>query len=132
MRRITEQQIRWTVCGRSAGTIAGLVLLPVTAFCQDAPRELGDAFHLSLGTFVVNTDTKLRLDGDAGEQGRQIDWEKNFGEGDVNRFRLDGYWRFADRHKLRALVLQLLARGVEDDRRGDRLGRRDFSGQRYG
>ena len=65
---------------------------------------LGDTFHISLGTFIVDTDTTLRLDGEAGEQGKDIDWEKNFGEGDAYRFRLDAYWRFADRHKLRALV----------------------------
>ena len=65
---------------------------------------LEDTFHIALGTFIVNTDTTLRLDGEAGEQGTEIDWEKNFGEGDVYRFRLDGYWRFAERHKLRALV----------------------------
>jgi hypothetical protein len=84
--------------------IAGLALLPVAAFCEDAPGVLKDTFHLELGTFIVNTDTTLRLDGEAGEQGTQIDWEKNFGEGDVYRFRLDGYWRFGERHKLRALV----------------------------
>jgi hypothetical protein len=90
---------------RSAGAaIAGLTLLPFTALCEDSRGVLGDTFQISLGTFIVNTDTTLRLDGDAGEQGREIDWEKNFGEGDVNRFRVDAYWRFADRHKLRALV----------------------------
>lgn len=65
---------------------------------------LADTFHIAIGTFIVNTDTTLRLDGEAGEQGQDIDWEKNFGEGDAYRFRLDGYWRFAERHKLRALV----------------------------
>ena len=87
-----------------ASMIAGLVLLPVAALCQDAPGALEDTFHVELGTFIVNTDTTLRLDGEAGEQGQEIDWEKNFGEGDAYRFRLDGYWRFADRHKLRAMV----------------------------
>ena len=81
-----------------------MVLMPVSAFCQDVPTILDDTFHLSLGSFIVDSDTKLRLDGEAGEQGRVIDWEKSFGEGDVNRFRMDGYWRFAERHKVRALV----------------------------
>jgi hypothetical protein len=84
--------------------IAGLVLLPFPAFCQDAPSALEDTFHVALGTFIVNTDTTLRLDGEAGEQGTDIDWERNFGEGDAYRFRMDAYWRFADRHKVRALV----------------------------
>ena len=84
--------------------IAALGLLPLSALCDDPPNVLSDALYIAVGTFVVNTDTTLRLDGDAGEQGKPIDWEKNFGEGDVNRFRLDGYWRFADRHKVRAMV----------------------------
>ncbi len=47
-----------------------------------------------------------------------IDWEKNFGDGDVNRFRFDGFWRFADRHKLRALVFsssRSASRTFDDD-----------------
>lgn len=84
--------------------MAGLALLPVPALCDEARGVLGDAFYIAVGTFIVDTDTTLRLDGDAGEQGIPIDWERNFGDGDVNRFRLDAFWRFADRHKLRALV----------------------------
>jgi hypothetical protein len=76
----------------------------VPALCDEAPGMLDNSFYIAVGTFIVDTDTTLRLDGNAGEQGRPIDWEKNFGEGDVNRFRFDGFWRFADRHKLRALV----------------------------
>ena len=105
MFRVSQEWIRRTLCGRSAGAaIAGLALLPVPTLGDDSRGVLGDAFQISLGTFIVDTDTQLRLDGNAGEQGREINWEKNFGEGDVNRFRADGYWRFADRHKLRALV----------------------------
>ncbi len=72
--------------------------------CDDARGVLGDSFYIAVGTFIVETDTTLRLDGDAGEQGVPIDWERNFGDDNVNRFRLDGFWRFGDRHKLRALV----------------------------
>ena len=105
MYKTLQARIRPTRRGQLSGAVTfALVLAPVSAFCQDAPSILEDTFHVSLGTFVVDTDTKLRLDGEAGEQGRVIDWERNFGEGDVNRFRLDGYWRFAARHKLRALV----------------------------
>jgi hypothetical protein len=104
MCRTSQEWIRRALCSRSAGAIASLVLLPIPALCQEAPNVLADTFHISLGTFIVNTDTTLRLDGEAGEQGQDIDWERNFGEGDAYRFRLDGYWRFAERHKLRALV----------------------------
>jgi hypothetical protein len=91
--------------------IAVLALLPVPALCDDEPGILSDSFYFAVGTFVVDTDTTLRLDGNAGQQGRPIDWEKNFGEGDVNRFRFDGFWRFAERHKLRALVFTTSRRG---------------------
>jgi hypothetical protein len=94
--------IRWRRSWRTA--TAGLALLPVPALCDDARGVLGDSFYIAVGTFIVDTTTKLRLDGNAGQQGTPIDWEKNFGDGNVNRFRFDGYWRFADRHKLRALV----------------------------
>jgi len=87
-----------------AVVIVGLTLLPVSALCQESRGVLNDTFNIALGSFIVDTDTALRLDGSAGEQGQEVDWEKNFGDGDVNRFRLDGFWRFADRHKLRALV----------------------------
>lgn len=93
---------RWSRSWRTA--IAGAALLPIPALCDEARGTLGDSFYIAVGTFIVDTDTTLRLDGDAGQQGIPIDWEKNFGDGDVNRFRLDAYWRFADRHKLRALV----------------------------
>ena len=116
----SHEWIRRTLCSRSAAAIAGLVLLPVPAFCQDVPSVLEDTFHIALGSFIVNTDTTLRLDGEAGEQGQEIDWEKNFGEGDVNRFRLDAYWRFADRHKVRALVFS-------SSRNGSRTFEEDIS-----
>jgi hypothetical protein len=72
------------------------------AFGDEAPDPLKDSFNVALGTFVVGTDTKVRLDGDTGE-GTQVDWESTFGGGDVTRFRVDGSWRFADRHLLRFL-----------------------------
>jgi hypothetical protein len=87
-----------------AAAISGLALLPLPALCDDSEGILDSSFSIALGTFIVDTDTTLRLDGNAGEQGKPIDWERNFGEGDVNRFRFDGFWRFAERHKVRALV----------------------------
>lgn len=84
--------------------MAGLSLLPVPALCDNARGVLGDSFYIAVGTFIVDTDTTLRLDGDAGQRGVPINWEQTFGDGNVNRFRLDAFWRFADRHKLRALV----------------------------
>ena len=88
------------------GAIATLstgLLLGSTALADDSdPSLLNDPFYLSLGTFILNSDTNVRFDGDTG-RGTPIDWEKTFGGGDLNRFRIDGHWRFGDsgRHKAR-------------------------------
>jgi hypothetical protein len=73
----------------------------VRAEPQDS-NLLTDTFYLSLGTFVVGTDTKVRVNG-KDRLGDKIDVERTFGDSDASRFRVDGYWRFADRHKLRFL-----------------------------
>ena len=85
----------------SACAIAGL-LASAGAWAEGAPNVLNDPFQITLGTFVLNNDTEVRLDGDT-SQGTPIDWERTFGDDDETRVRVDGYWRFADRHKLRFL-----------------------------
>jgi hypothetical protein len=82
--------------------VAALVL-PVVAQAEDVPDFLNDSFHLALGSYIVNTDTTLSVDGDV-STGTPIDWEDTFGGGDLTRFRIDGQWRFADRHKARFMV----------------------------
>lgn len=84
-------------------TLAAGLLLGSAALADDTdPSLLNDPFYLSLGTFVLNSDTEVRFDGDTG-RGTPIDWEKTFGGGDLTRFRIDGHWRFGDtgRHKAR-------------------------------
>jgi hypothetical protein len=89
---------------RTRAAIAALALVPLAAFGEDAPNPLNDTFNLALGTFILNTDTTVRFDGSAGQTGTPVDWENSFGKGDSTRFRFDGYWRFAERHKVRALI----------------------------
>jgi hypothetical protein len=74
---------------------------PVVA-AEDGPNILTAPFALSLGTFTLSSDTKVRLDGET-TPGTPFDWENTFGGGDVTRFRIDGHWRFgdSDRHKMR-------------------------------
>jgi hypothetical protein len=86
----------------SAAVSSVLVAFSPAAFADEAPNLLTDSFSLALGTFIVGTDTRVRLDGKTGE-GDRVNWENTFGSGDVTRFRLDGSWRFADRHQLRFL-----------------------------
>ena len=71
---------------------------------DEAPNLLTDPFNLAIGTFVLDSDTELRLDGESG-LGSTVDWERTVGDdGDQTRFRIDGFWRFADRHKVRMLL----------------------------
>jgi len=88
-----------------AGALVGsvLILAPAIARAEDAPDFLNDRFHVGLGSYIVNTDTELQLDGAAGA-GTPVNWEETFGGGDTTRFRIDGQWRFADRHKARFMV----------------------------
>jgi hypothetical protein len=66
------------------------------------PSLLTDSWYVSLGTFNVGSETKVRLDGEAGT-GDRVDLERTFGDDEAHRFRLDAWWRFAERHKIRAL-----------------------------
>ncbi len=77
-------------------------LIAISPARAEAPDLLERPFVLSLGAFILNTDTKVRLGGSTTEAGTPIEWEGVFGKGDVNRFRFDGTWRFAERHELRA------------------------------
>ena len=58
---------------------------------------------MSLGVFVNGSDVNLRVDGDNGEIGTEIDWSSEFGNVDLSRFRLDGTWRINDRHHIRGM-----------------------------
>ncbi len=64
---------------------------------------LSDRFSVSLGGFLLATDTEIRVDGTAGQDGTEFDVERELGFHDSDRFRIDGYWRFSPRHKLRVM-----------------------------
>jgi hypothetical protein len=84
-----------------------LALAAATAPAAEGPNLLAKGFTLGAGTYVIDTDTTVRVDGETtgGDivPGTTLDWERTFGGGDVNRIRVDGQWRFAERHKLRLL-----------------------------
>lgn len=105
MKSLSRSQNRCVVGSRALSSIAACACL-VTALpaLAEGPDPLEDPFHVTLGTFLVNSDTEVRVDGKLGT-GTPIDWDKTFGdEGDQTRFRLDGSWRFAKRHKVRAMI----------------------------
>lgn len=83
--------------------LLGLVLIPIRAMSEGAPDPLNDPFFLSFGTYLVNVDTTIRLDGTTQNSGTPVDWDRAFGDATSTRFRIDAMWRFAERHKLRAL-----------------------------
>jgi hypothetical protein len=99
-----NNKIRWR---RMLTTGAASALLIATGAAHaEGPNLLDKGFDVSLGTFIVNQNTEVRLDGKTSGEvipGTPIDWERNFGDGDSTRFRLDSYWRFAERHKLRLM-----------------------------
>lgn len=101
---MTRHQVASAGRNRSASVALAIasccVACPTLSIAGEAPSPLEDSFYLSLGSFVLDTDTEVRLDGDTAG-GTPVDWEDTFGDSDSTRFRIDGFWRFADRHKLR-------------------------------
>lgn len=69
----------------------------------DSLEPLNYTWHLDAGVFLVDTDTTVRVDGHDGTIGNEVDFKHDFGFKDSDRFRLDGYWRFFKRHKLRVM-----------------------------
>jgi hypothetical protein len=67
---------------------------------------LDDKFMVSLGTFLLTQKTNIAIDGAAGN-GTEIDTEEDLGFKDADRFRLDATWRFAPKHKIRAMYFSV-------------------------
>jgi hypothetical protein len=68
---------------------------------------LDDPFMISLGTFLLTTETNISIDGALGNAGTEIDTKKDLGFKDADRFRLDATWRFAPKHKVRAMAFSI-------------------------
>lgn len=83
--------------------VACLWLAAGVAASDDAPDLLSDPFNVAAGGFILDTDTTLRFDANGFDRGTEFNWEDEFGEGDITRFRVDAQWRFAGRHKLRTM-----------------------------
>jgi hypothetical protein len=78
------------------------IALAVCAASGARADALDDRFSLSLGTFVLTNSTTVRVDGN-GIQGTPINLEHELGFSEQTSFRVDGYWRFAKRHKIRVM-----------------------------
>jgi len=88
---------------RSAGLLgAALLSAAAPAARAEDVNLIQQKGYLSLGTFLNNSEMKIRVDGDT-DRGTVVDWGNTFGDKDVNRFRLDGLWRINSRHHLRTM-----------------------------
>lgn len=103
---------KWTSC-ISLLLVATPALVPAAEVPADTQVEgssdfslLNDRFMVSLGTFLLNQETKIAIDGSAGN-GTEINTEEDLGFRDADRFRLDATWRFAPKHKVRAMYFSV-------------------------
>jgi hypothetical protein len=81
------------------------IALALATPCLARADALDDILALELGSFAVNTNTTVRLDGSAG-RGTPVDLEHELGLQNTTSFRIDGYWRFATHHKIRIMYFQ--------------------------
>lgn len=91
---------------KSCRYVAALALVAMTFTFVNACADEDDLwpieqqFNLSLGVFLLDTDTTVRVDGEAA-RGTPVNLDNTFDFQSQDRFRADGYWRFAKRHKVR-------------------------------
>ena len=84
--------------------IAGLLLWASGAAAQPVDD---DRFSISLGLFITDRKTQTRLDGILG-RGTDVNLERDLGlEGSQRVFRVDGYYRFNERHRVDFSVFDL-------------------------
>ncbi len=89
--------------------LQALALAPALSGSNGARADaLNDTFAASIGVFILSTNTTVRADGSPGpgapvEIGTPINVERELGITDRSSFRLDGYWRFFERHKVRIM-----------------------------
>jgi hypothetical protein len=88
------------------GACAAALLLGSPAQADRAPSPLNDRFQVTLGTFFLTSEPIVQLNGET-EPGDRVHWDKEFGSMDADRVRFEAHWRFADRHKIRAIAFSL-------------------------
>ncbi len=87
--------------GRLALFMTSAVLLFAGAPGAAAQSADFDRFSVSLGVFFASRDTITRLDGDVPDSGTDVDLESDLGfDASDAVFRLDGYFRFNEKHRL--------------------------------
>lgn len=87
------------MCRSVAGVFATVALCASSLASADA---VNDKFSLSVGGFLLTTDTTVRVDGTE-QRGTPVNLEHELGFTNKGSFRLDGYWRFLPRQKIRVM-----------------------------
>lgn len=88
---------------------AVLMTAAAPAAFAEAGNPLNDRFSISVGGFLLDTDTTIRVDGDV--RGTEIDAGRDLGLQDADRVRVDAYWRMTPRQKLRLMWFDTNAEG---------------------
>lgn len=92
-----------------AGTsVIALLLSTAPVAADESDNEDFDNLSISLGVFFTDRESTSRLEGSLGDPGTPIDLEGDLGlkRNDIV-FRIDGYYRFNDRHRIDASVFDL-------------------------
>ena len=99
-----------------------LAALVVSATPASAQSLEGDRFSLSLDVFITDRDTEARLDSTVGD-GTDTDFESDLGlDSSDTVFRVDGYYRFAERHRADFSVFDLSRDSSKDIQRDIQWG----------
>jgi hypothetical protein len=102
----STSRVRAPVSRTVSAGVALLLLGSSAAFADETPNLLTDSFQVALGTFIITSEPTIQLKGDTGS-GDRVDFDEALGGGDSQRFRLDSFWRFADRHKVKAIAFEM-------------------------
>ena len=98
---------RRTNMNRSCLATTALVVL-LAPMLGHAQSDLDDRFSISLGGFITDWGTNTQLNSDTLGSGTNIDFEDDLGlDPSDTTFRVDGYFRFNDRHRMDLSVFAL-------------------------
>ncbi len=98
---MTAVSMKNTVRLAAAGVVG--VAASTSAFAQ-AQGLLDNPFVVNLGVYVLRTDVKGNLNGNAAGSNNEVNFDRDFGKpGDASRARFDGLWRINPKHHLRFL-----------------------------
>jgi len=93
-----------------------LLVIVATTTCPltNAQAADDDRFGISLGVFITERDSKTRIDGENPGSGTPVDLESDLGlDRSDSVFRVDGYFRFNEKHRLDFSVFDLSRTSVK-------------------